>query len=145
MSKVLILESIIFAKQELIIRRKLRVQRFATGKNVSFNRCHKQRVLLFLLGKAFFINVIDIFFLLCMPSLIQTLKGLGEFPIVMQNSLEFSQHPLVFISGYANRENVSYYLIFMPTTIRETTPTWMDGYYQTESKQKRHQNCWYRT
>ena len=64
------------------------------------------------------------FFLLCMLSLILTLEGLGEFPIVIQNCLEFSQHPLVFISGYANRENVSYYLIFIPTTIRETTPTW---------------------
>ena len=61
---------------------------------------------------------------------------MGEFSTVMQtldfvsglhNCLEFSQPPLVFISGYANTENVFYCLIGMmqyadvsPNTARRT-------------------------
>ena len=41
-SKIHILESILFAKQELISRVRLRVKDFATGKNFSFNQCHNK-------------------------------------------------------------------------------------------------------
>ena len=57
-----ILESIFFAKQELITPTKLCVQHFVTGKNFSFNQCHKQRVLLFFIGKVIFINAVENFF-----------------------------------------------------------------------------------
>ena len=38
----------LFANQELITRARLRGQDFATGKNFSFNQCHKKRVASFL-------------------------------------------------------------------------------------------------
>ena len=43
-----ILESILFAKQELITRARLRGQDFATGKNFSFNQCHTKSFAFFL-------------------------------------------------------------------------------------------------
>ena len=57
--------------------------------------------------------------LLCLHSLLLTLKELGEFLKVVQtlkivtgwnDRLIFSQYPLLFISGYANVENVSLFL-----------------------------------
>ena len=42
MRKIHILESIFFAKQELVMRARLRVQDFATGKNFSFNHSHNK-------------------------------------------------------------------------------------------------------
>ena len=38
--KIRILESIFFAKQELITRSRLRGQDFSSGKNFSFNHCN---------------------------------------------------------------------------------------------------------
>ena len=38
----------LFAKQELITRARLRVQDFATGKNLSFNQCHNNQPLVFI-------------------------------------------------------------------------------------------------
>ena len=46
--KIRILESVFFAKQELITRASLRVQDFATGKNFSFNQCHNKGCCVFL-------------------------------------------------------------------------------------------------
>ena len=40
-----------FAKQELIMRARLRVQDFATCKNFSFNQCHNKEFCCFFLGK----------------------------------------------------------------------------------------------
>ena len=50
MRKICVLESIFFAKQELITPTKRHIQHFMTGQNFSVNLCHKQRFLLFLGG-----------------------------------------------------------------------------------------------
>ena len=50
--KIRCLESIIFAKQELITRAKLLEQGLATGENFSFNQCHyKEYCVFFFSGK----------------------------------------------------------------------------------------------
>ena len=61
MRKIFILEGNFFAKQELITQARRRVQDFATGKNLSFNQCPQQTVLLFS-RESYFVKAIEIFF-----------------------------------------------------------------------------------
>ena len=59
MRKICVLESIFFAKQELITPTKRHVQHFTTGKNFSVNLCHKQRFLLFFSWEIYFIRATE--------------------------------------------------------------------------------------
>ena len=95
------MESIFFAKQELITytRTKRSKQHFATGKNFSFNQCHKQRFLLFFPLESYVIKAIETF-QLRIHSLIKTHEGRR----ILDSYAEFSQHPLVFISGLCKHE-----------------------------------------
>ena len=61
MRKVRVLESNIFAKQELITRARLRGQGFATGKNFSFSQCHNKEFCFFS-RESYFIKAIENFF-----------------------------------------------------------------------------------
>ena len=88
----------LFAKQELIARAKLCGQDFATGKNFSFNQCHT---------KSYFIKAIENFFPVFAYPDINT-RGVGRIRDSYANP---RRTPLVFISGYANTENVFYCLI----------------------------------
>ena len=54
----------LFAKPELITGARLRGQDFATGKNFSFNQCHK-RVLRFFSGKVFYKSNRKLFSCVC--------------------------------------------------------------------------------
>ena len=51
----------LFAKQKLITRARLRVQDFATGKNLSFNHCHNKELCVFS-QESYFIKAIENFF-----------------------------------------------------------------------------------
>ena len=86
--------------------------------NFFYNLCHKQSCCccFFFLEK---ISKSNIKLLLCLHSLLLTLKELGEFLKVLQtlkivtgwnDRLIFSQYPLLFISGCANVDNVSFFL-----------------------------------
>ena len=59
--KPVFLESIFIAKQELIMRARLRGQDFATGKNFSFNQCHTKSFAFFS-RESYFIKAIENFF-----------------------------------------------------------------------------------
>ena len=85
----------LFAKQELIARAKLCGQDFATGKNFSFNQCHT---------KSYFIKAIENFFPVFAYPDINT-RGIGRIRDSYANP---RRTPLVFISCYANTENVFY-------------------------------------
>ena len=60
--KIRILESIFFAKQELITHARLRVQDFATGKNFYFNKCHNKEFCVFLVNLQYWIIPLDMIF-----------------------------------------------------------------------------------
>ena len=71
------MESLFFAKQELITRPRLHVQDFATGENFSFNQCHNKEFYVFSLIGKLFIKAIENFFpVFAEPDI--NIQGLGE-------------------------------------------------------------------
>ena len=94
----------LFPKQELITRARLRGQDFATGNNFSFNQCRTKSFAFFSPGKLFYKSNRTLFSCVC----IAWYKHSRHW----ENSRlsRILPTPLVFISGYANTENVFYCL-----------------------------------
>ena len=66
----------LFAKQELIMRARLRGQDFATGKNFSFNQCHTKSFAFFS-GESYFIKAMENFLPVFVQPDINT-RGMGR-------------------------------------------------------------------
>ena len=107
----------LFAKQELITRARLRGQDFATGKNFSFNQCHTKSFAFFFSGKLFYNSNRKLYSCVCIAwykhsrrweNSRQVYKPSTSSRVCM--TVSNSPTPLVFISGYANTENVFYCL-----------------------------------
>ena len=103
----------LFAKQELITRARLRGQAFATAKNFSFNQCHTKSFGFFPRDK----SNRKLFYCVCISwykhsrrweNSRQLCKSLTSSRVCI--AVSNLPTPLVFISGYANTENVFYCL-----------------------------------
>ena len=108
-----------------ITRARLRGQDFATGKNFSFNQCHTKSFTFFS-RENYFIKAIQNFFPVFAQPDINT-RGVGRILDGYANPrlrLRFAKlsrilpTPLVFISGYANTENV-FYCLNIPLHFRD--------------------------
>ena len=107
-----------FCKTKTDYEYKLRVQDFATGKNFSFNQCFKQESFAFFSRESYFIKAIENGFPVFAYPEINT-REVGRIldsyanPRLRLGLAQLSRilpTRLVFISGYANTENVFYCL-----------------------------------